>query len=129
MALPSKNARRLLLVDPDELIRASLTIYFKNQGCLVTAVETPEKALESLRSGPYEVILCDRNFPGMNGIEFLGRITHSHPGIRKVLFMDSGDNDAITEALEAGVDDVIQKPFTARSLDGLVLRLLDTEAK
>lgn len=129
MTLPTKASRkRLLLVDHDELIRASLTIYFEYHGCLVTAVETPEKALESLESEHYEMVICDRNFPGMSGIEFFGVIRDSYPGIRKVLFLDYGNgNDAVTEALEAGADDFIQKPFTVRSLEGVVLRLLDKE--
>jgi DNA-binding response OmpR family regulator len=127
MTLPTKaGRRRLLLVDHDELIRASLSIYFQYHGCQVTAVDTPEKALESLRSGAYEMVLCDRNFPGMSGVEFFSTINRSHPGLRKVLFLDYRSScDAVTEALNVGADDFIQKPFTVRSLEGVVLRLLD----
>ena len=62
---------KTLLVDDDELIRDALVMAFKIKGCLMRAVETAEEGLGAIKKERFDIIICDRSLPGINGLEFL----------------------------------------------------------
>ena len=51
--------KKILLVDDDEWIRDSLTLYFDTEGCHMMAVETAEEGMELLKQQGYDIILID----------------------------------------------------------------------
>ncbi|WP_421790631.1 response regulator [Hyphobacterium sp.] len=70
-------------------------------------------ALEHCRSGMPDAILLDRNMPVMNGIDFVKALRQEPDGDQPVVVFCTTENDvpSITEALRAGVDEYIMKPF------------------
>ena len=66
--------KRLLLIDDDEWIRDSLSLFFELQGCSLVALETAEEGLKELSRKSYDIIIADYKLPGMNGLEFFKRI-------------------------------------------------------
>ena len=66
--------KRLLLIDDDEWIRDSLSLFFELQGCSLVALETAEEGLKELSRRSYDIIIADYKLPGMNGLEFFKRI-------------------------------------------------------
>ncbi len=108
--------KKTLLVDDDELIRDSLSIAFKNKGCLLQIAETAEEGLQALKREAFDIIISDFKLPRMNGLEFLKLAATSHPNIQKVLITAYGDDHIAAEALEIGVHEFVEKPFTVRAL-------------
>ena len=49
--------KRLLLIDDDEWIRDSLSLFFELQGCSLMALETAEEGLKELSRSSYDIIL------------------------------------------------------------------------
>ena len=123
---PFKNLKnmRTLLVDDDELIRDSLSIAFKNKGCLLQTAETAEEGLQALKEKSFDIILSDFKLPGIDGIEFLKLATAYHPNSVKILITAYGDEDTVSEALGAGAQDFIEKPFSIRMLVDSLNRLI-----
>jgi DNA-binding NtrC family response regulator len=123
---PFKNLKnmRTLLVDDDELIRDSLSIAFKNKGCLLQTAETAEEGLQALKEKSFDIILSDFKLPGIDGIEFIKLATASHPNSVKILITAYGDEDTVSEALGAGAQDFIEKPFSIRMLVDSLNRLI-----
>lgn len=123
---PFKNLKnmRTLLVDDDELIRDSLSIAFKNKGCLLQTAETAEEGLQALKEESFDIILSDFKLPGIDGIEFIKLATASHPNSVKILITAYGDEDTVSEALGAGAQDFIEKPFSIRMLVDSLNRLI-----
>ncbi|OGP90128.1 MAG: hypothetical protein A2157_17440 [Deltaproteobacteria bacterium RBG_16_47_11] len=115
---------KILLVDDDKWIRDSLSLFFESEGCLLVACETAEEGLETLRDQTYDIIIADYKLPGMDGLEFLKRIEESHPGSMKVLFTAYKEDKVISEATRIGVDDFIEKPFTAETIEESLSRLI-----
>ena len=106
---------RILLVDDDEWIRDSLTIYFENEGCSLVAVETAEEALSTLESRYYDIIIADYKLPDMDGIQFFERIESRFSHAIRILISAFGDEELISQARSVGVEDYIDKPFSTRA--------------
>ena len=117
--------KKTLLVDDDELIRDSLSIAFKNKGCLLQTAETAEEGLKALKKESFDIIVSDFKLPGIDGIEFLKLATAYHPNSVKILITAYGDKDTFSEALGAGAQDFIEKPFSIRMLIDSLNRLIE----
>jgi len=116
---------KILLIDDDKWIRDSLSLFFENEGILSVACETAEEGLETLRDRTYDIIIVDYKLPGMDGLEFLKRIEESHPGSMKVLLTAYKEDKVIAEANRIGIDDFIEKPFTAKTIEESISRLAE----
>jgi DNA-binding NtrC family response regulator len=116
---------RMLLVDDDRLIRDSLAMYFEGEGCSVSTCETAEEALMMLAKEKYGAIIADYLLPGMDGIEFFRRIGKSRQEILKILITAHGSESVLPEAQKAGIDSVIEKPFTVEDLKASLHRLME----
>jgi len=85
----------------------------------VTEAENGKQAIEILRADPaYELIVSDWIMPEMTGIEFL-KACKEDENIRKVPFVmvtAEAQKDSVLEAIKAGVDNYIVKPFTPDNL-------------
>jgi two-component system response regulator HydG len=119
---------RILLIDDDEWIRDSMSLFFESEGCSLRALETAEEGLEELKRQPYEIIIVDYRLPGMDGLEFLKRIKETHPNALKILITAYGSKDVFMKAGETGIDDFIDKPFTVETIEDVLFHLLETRA-
>jgi DNA-binding NtrC family response regulator len=115
---------RILLVDDDEWIRDSMTIYFENEGCELQAVETAEEALSALESQYYDIIIADYKLPDMDGIQFFKRIQDRFSNAIRILISAFGNDDLISEAQRIGVEDYIDKPFGTSAIVESLTRLI-----
>lgn len=71
-------------------------------------------ALEKLRSDRFDLIVCDWNMPGMTGIDLL-RAVRADARLRATPFLmvtAEAKRENIVEAIQAGVNNYIVKPFT-----------------
>ncbi|GBC60742.1 response regulator [Desulfonema ishimotonii] len=115
-----------LLIDDDEWIRDSLCIFFNAKGCLLDAVETAEEGVRALRNRFYDILIVDYCLPGMDGLEFLIRIRDSHPDTLKLMISAYGSHDIFTQATEAGVDYIIEKPFDISKIRVSLGQMIET---
>ena len=118
---------KMLLIDDDEWIRDSLSIYFESRGCHLNALETAEEGLEALKNQVYDIIITDYRLPGMDGLEFLRRIQDSHPQAMKILITAYRSEEVVSEAIRIGIHDFIDKPFTAKTIEDSLSRLLQEQ--
>jgi len=115
---------RILLVDDDEWIRDSLSIFFENEGCQLKALETAEEGMEFLKRQAYDIIIADYRLPGMDGLEFLKRVHETHPEVMTVLITAYKTEEVISEAMRLGVQDFLEKPFTTKNIEASLSRLV-----
>ena len=73
---------KILLIDDDEWIRDSLSLFFESEGCCLNAFETAGEGLNALKKKPYHIVIADYRLPGMNGLDFLKRIHTPYPNIK-----------------------------------------------
>ena len=114
---------KILLIDDDEWIRDSLSLFFEAEGCRLLALETAEEGLEAIHQEKYDIIISDYKLPGMDGLEFLKQIQSSHPNTIKILITAYMSESVATEAKKFGVKDLIAKPFTSETIEASLKRL------
>jgi len=119
------KSMKLLLIDDDEWIRDSMTLFFESEGCRIIALETAEEGLNVIRSIRFDIIITDYRLPGMDGLEFIKRLPNSHTKAYKVLVTAYGNQDVFSEAQRIGVDECIPKPFTSDNLEALLQRMIE----
>ena len=121
--------KKILFVDSSKRIRDALSLFFEFEECNFLAVETPEEAFKVLQNDTYDVIIADYYLPGSNGLEFLNHIKSNFSKTIEILTTFYGDRKLVEEAKEAGISDVIQKPFSAETLVFHLSQLLEKELK
>lgn len=117
--------KKILLVDDDEWIRDSLTLYFCSEGCQLLALETAEEGIELLKRENYDIIISDYKLPGMDGLTFSKKIQEIRPNSIRILITAYGSDEIVSEAMRIGIHDFIEKPFTAKTIEGSLSRLIE----
>lgn len=113
------SKRTILLIDDEPQIRRVLRTSLSAHGAHVLDVQTGEEAIELLREHTVDLILLDLNMPGMGGFETCRSIRNGWDVPIIVVSVRESDNDKV-EALDAGADDFVSKPF---SFDELMARM------
>ncbi len=108
--------REILLIDDDELIRDSLTLFFMGEGIHLSAIASAEKGLEALAKHNYDIIIVDYRLPGVDGVEFFKRIKETQKDTLKILITAYKDHKVVSEADKIGIQDFIEKPFTSKTI-------------
>jgi two-component system KDP operon response regulator KdpE len=107
---------RLLIVEDDSALRRSLRTTLDVLGFDVGEASNGEDGLVRLRMVDYEAVLLDINMPGIGGIETCRRIRRSYTRLPILMLTVRDSEDDKVEALEAGADDYVTKPFQTREL-------------
>ena len=109
------SAGRILVVDDDPQIRRVMRVTLTGQGYEVDDAKDGESALEKVREQRFDLLLLDMNMPGMGGLETCRTIRgHSEIAIIMLTVRDT-ESDKV-EALDAGADDYITKPYNPPEL-------------
>ena len=118
------HGTRILLIDDDQWIRDSMTLYFEAEGCHVRSFATAEEGLPVFQDDMWDVIIVDYHLPGMDGLMMLDQIQNRQEGVIKVLITAYTSDTAISRARDVGVNAFIEKPFTADDIETTLVRLL-----
>jgi two-component system KDP operon response regulator KdpE len=106
----------VLVVDDETALRKTIRASLAASGFTVGEAGTGSDALAAVRQRRFDLVLLDVNMPGMSGLDACRQIRNSAPrtGIVMVTVRDSEDDKV--QALEAGADDYVTKPFRFREL-------------
>lgn len=119
-------ARKVLLVEDDEMIREVIRQLLEREGYEVTECNDGSSALRSAYENTYSIILSDILMPQLNGLELLRRLrempeTEQTP---VVMLTSMGKDEDVHRGFELGANDYIVKPFSPSELLSRVRRLL-----
>ena len=106
----------VLIVDDERSIRVSLRTILSNIGFEIIEAARGEEALSLVRTTPFDVVLLDINMPGIGGVEVCRMMRKESARLPIVMLTVQGNEDRKVEALDAGADDYITKPFQLREL-------------
>ena len=109
------SSARIMVVDDDAQIRRVLRTAFVAQGYEALDARNGEEALEMLRDEKVDLVILDVNMPGMSGLETC-RAMRSISEIPIVMLTVRDAEADKVEALDAGADDYMTKPFGSPEL-------------
>lgn len=105
---------RVLLVDDEPAIRRALRTPLQELGFHTIEASRGEEALHLVRMESFDVVLLDINMPGIGGMQTLKRLRQLAPRLPILMLTVRDEEQDKVDALEAGADDYITKPFSMR---------------
>ncbi len=109
-------SKRILIVDDDPTVVASLSLLLKQAGFLSDGADKPESAMRLLERKKFELVLQDMNFSrettGEEGMEMLGTLKKEHPRLPVILLTGWGSISLAVNGMRAGASDFITKPWS-----------------
>jgi two-component system KDP operon response regulator KdpE len=109
------NSAVILVVDDEPQIRRVMRTALAGHGYTIKEAKTGEEALESFRREKPDLILLDVNMPGVSGVEACREIRASSDVPIIMLTVRNAEKDKV-QALDAGADDYVVKPFGIEEL-------------
>jgi two-component system KDP operon response regulator KdpE len=109
------SAGRILVVDNEPQIRRIMRTTLTGAGYEVDDAKTGEEALEKVREYRPDLVLLDINMPGMGGLATCREIRTGTNIAIIMLTVRNSEADKV-EALDAGADDFVTKPFSTPEL-------------
>jgi two-component system chemotaxis response regulator CheY len=120
---------RALIVDDSSVMRKIVERSLRQAGVEITALfeaGNGAEALAVLADNAVDLILCDINMPIMDGLEFVRQLAsvEKAKGVPVVMITTEGSESHVVQALSAGAQGYIRKPFTPEQVKEHVLPVL-----
>jgi len=112
----------ILLIEDDPWSRGSLSTFFGIVECRMQAVENAMEANAAASGDRFDLILCEYQLQGMDGLTLLKTLGKIQPGAVKFLFTSYPVQKLVEDAVLSGIHEVIRKPFTMATLEESLTR-------
>jgi DNA-binding NtrC family response regulator len=119
------EARRILVLDPDEESGSEALRALGRDGFQVTAVLTLKRGLALIARQEYDLVVVALGVAGLTTRRLLGRIRESAPRVPLLVLVQAGCTDQAVRALKGGAEDYLTKPVDPYDLKSRVGRILE----
>ena len=121
-----KTSATLLLIDDDEVVRASIAAYLEDSGFNILLASNGLQGLEVFERERPDLVICDLRMPQVDGLELIRRINALEVSAPIIVVSGAGVMTDVVEALRLGAADYLIKPLEDLAvLEHSVHRALD----
>jgi putative two-component system response regulator len=107
---------KVLIVDDEPQILSQVAIWLQRNKFHPITVDNAPDALKLVRAESFDLVVCDINMPGMNGLEFLNQLKTIDPTLASVVITGDGRVSMAVKAMKSGALGFVPKPFTPAEL-------------
>jgi DNA-binding response OmpR family regulator len=107
---------RVLVAEDEQRVADAVARGLRREGIAVDVAEEGDKALYKARVFSYDVVVLDRDLPGVHGDEVCRILRDEQPEAKILMLTASGTLDDVVEGLSLGADDYLPKPFAFAEL-------------
>jgi DNA-binding response OmpR family regulator len=121
----SDQAPQILLIEGDSTLLEITAFRLELLGYGLVTLNTAERAIEWLQGNLPTLVIVDHVLPGMDGIEFINRLSNdTRTSEIPIIFLSTnGDLDDVQKAYNAGADEYLVIPYDPMVLEAKVERL------
>lgn len=117
--------QRLLILDDEKSVLDVLCQHLYEEGYSCDSTTSPSEALAWLSERPYALLVTDLRMPEMNGIEVVRRVKEKDDDIALIVLTALTEVTNAIQAMRAGADDYVLKPFNLGEISLCVQRALE----
>jgi NtrC-family two-component system response regulator AlgB len=118
---PTPDSRlRVLVIDDEKNIRATLSLCLEQAGCQVTAVSSRESALDALTQQAYDLAFLDVRLGDASGLDLIPKLIADCPNLLVVVITAYATIDSAVDAIKRGAADYLAKPFAPAQIRHVV---------
>lgn len=107
---------RILVVEDEHLLADAIATGLRREGMAVDVAYDGPSGHERVSVNDYDVVVLDRDLPGMHGDEVCQDVVADRPGVRVLMLTAAADVTDRVEGLGLGADDYLGKPFVFTEL-------------
>jgi len=102
---------RILVIDDEAVVKELLARVLGRAGHEVVAVSSGEEALREIAKDRFDLLIIDKNMPGMGGLEVMRLVRQHEPRLRAILVTAYPTKESEAEAKALGIHAYVVKPF------------------
>jgi diguanylate cyclase (GGDEF)-like protein len=114
------SSKKILIVEDDGAILSLLDEALRQEGYQVQTSTSAREAMERVKTFQPHLVLTDNDMPEMTGLEMLREMRRQKNYVTVIFISGRADSQFVSEALRAGADDYIRKPFRMNELQARV---------
>jgi len=109
---------KVLIVEKDKTVRQSLSYFIERyKNCEVFLAGSKKEGVSLFQTVPFDIVLCGDRLPDGNALEILSEWMSQNPKLISILMTVQGDERLKQEALKAGIQGYLVKPFDLKQLE------------
>jgi DNA-binding response OmpR family regulator len=122
--------KRILFVDDEPAIRATLAAILRRYGFIVTVAATVAEAVEEIKKQEFDLLLSDLNIESeRDGYTVIRAMRDANSNCINIVLTGYPDEESAAEGLKLGIDDYIAKPANADALVAMLAEKLTARKK
>jgi DNA-binding response OmpR family regulator len=102
---------RVLVIEDDQELAETIGVGLRRSDMVVDVALNGTTGLAHALENDYDVIVLDRDLPGIHGDEICARLVESERRVRVLMLTAAGSMDELVDGLRRGADDYLAKPF------------------
>ena len=106
----------MLVAEDERRVADAVARGLRREGMAVDVAYDGAAALEKARLHPYDVVVLDRDLPGVHGDEICRTLRDEEPDSRVLMLTAAGGTNDLVDGLSLGADDYMPKPFAFAEL-------------
>ena len=116
---------KILLVDDEDIVRDSLTMWLEDEGFDVATAKTGQEAMEIMAKERFDAAVFDIKMPGMDGLTLL-KIAREHDKLMPIVMITAHVTvESAVQSMKDGAYDYIMKPFPPEKLTNLLRNIFE----
>src|SRR5438093_1577457 len=113
----------ILVVDDEAAMGDVLVRQLSQVGYAARAVDSGQRALALIASGPVDLVITDFKMSGMDGMTLLTELARAAPDVPAIMLTGHGNVQRAVEAMKAGAKEFMMKPHDRSELIAIVERV------
>jgi DNA-binding NarL/FixJ family response regulator len=109
---------KVLIIEKDKTVRQSLSYFIERyKNCEVFLAGSKKEGISLFETVPFDIVLCGDRLPDGNALEMLKEWVSQNPKLISILMTVQSDERLKQEALKAGIQGYLVKPFDLKQLE------------
>ncbi len=110
------------IIDDDKSIRWVVEKALQKAGIITRSFASGKELLSALQGDLPDALITDIRMPGMDGLELLDKVQHSHPNLPVIVMTAHSDLESAVSAFHGGAFEYLPKPFDIKEVVNLAQR-------
>jgi DNA-binding NarL/FixJ family response regulator len=109
---------KVLIIEKDKTVRQSLSYFIERfRNCEVFLAGSQKEGISLFETVAFDIVLCGDRLPDGNALEMLKELKNQNPKLISILMTVQSDERLKQEALKAGIQGYLVKPFDLKQLE------------
>lgn len=120
-------SRVVMLIEDEDIVMEVGRAMMEKMGYSVIEAATGQIAVDAANDPGvrFDLVLMDMDMPDMKGPEIFDRLTAARPGVKVIVCSGQSEDESVDDLMARGVHDFLQKPFSYKNLEAILVRHLD----